>query len=133
MDAWERERVTVTDKSRRVCDRLLENNNDIVRAKNTARANVLVQRDEMRQAKTCAGTQKMYQEHAHRVDPTLEVLVDFPEAVPNRTGKLARAAEYAQEVRVMLRDDEPSPSHEAARNIAAVRATPEHFKDHEAR
>jgi hypothetical protein len=34
---------------------------------------------------------------------------------------------------VILRDDEPSPSHKAAENIAAVRATPGHFKDHEAR
>jgi hypothetical protein len=33
----------------------------------------------------------------------------------------------------MLRNDEPSPLHEAARNISAVRATPEHFKDHETR
>jgi hypothetical protein len=33
----------------------------------------------------------------------------------------------------MLRDGEPSPWQEAARNIATVRATPEHFKSHEAR
>jgi hypothetical protein len=33
----------------------------------------------------------------------------------------------------MLRHDKPSPSQEMTRNIATVRATPEHFKDHEAR
>ena len=33
MEAWERERVAMIDKRRRVCDRLLENNNDIARAK----------------------------------------------------------------------------------------------------
>jgi len=33
----------------------------------------------------------------------------------------------------MLRHDKPSPSKETTRNIATVRATPEHFKDHEAR
>jgi hypothetical protein len=33
----------------------------------------------------------------------------------------------------MLRDSEPRPSHVAARKLATVRATPEHFKVHEAR
>jgi hypothetical protein len=33
----------------------------------------------------------------------------------------------------MLRHDKPLPSQEMTRNIATVRATPEHFKDHEAR
>jgi hypothetical protein len=133
MDAWGRERVAMKDERRRVCDRLLENNNDIVRATITARTEVLVQRDEMRQGETDAGTPKTHQEHAHQVDPTLQVFVDFPEAVPNRTGKLNVAVEYAEEVRVMLRHDKPSPSQETTRNIATVRATPEHFKDHEAR
>jgi hypothetical protein len=84
----------MTNKRRRVCDCLLENNNDIVRAKNTARTEVLVQRDEVRQAQTDAGTPKTHQEHAHQVVPTLQVFVDFPEAVPSRTGKLTMAAEY---------------------------------------
>jgi hypothetical protein len=53
----------------------------------------------MRQAETDVGTQKnTHQEHAHQADPTLEFLVDFPEAVPCRTGKLTRAAKYAKEV-----------------------------------
>jgi hypothetical protein len=95
MDAWERERVAMTDKRRRVCDCLHENNNDIVRAKNTARREALVQRDEMRQAEIDAGTPKTYQEHAHQADPTLQVFVDFHEAVPSRTGELTMAAEYA--------------------------------------
>jgi hypothetical protein len=85
----------MTDKRRRVCDCLLENNNDIVRAKNTARTEVLVQRDEMRQAETDTGTPKMHQEHAQQVDATLQVFVDLPEAMPSRTGKLTMAAEYA--------------------------------------
>jgi hypothetical protein len=131
MDAWERERVAMKNKRRRVCDRLLENN--IVRARNTARTEVLVQRDEMRQGETDAGTPKTPQEHAHQVDPTLQVFVVFPEAVPRRTGKLNVAAEYAEEVRVMLRHDKPTPSQETTRNIATVRATPKHFRDHEAR
>jgi hypothetical protein len=42
MDAWKRECDAMTDKRRRVCDRLLENNNNIVRAKNTTRTEVLV-------------------------------------------------------------------------------------------
>jgi hypothetical protein len=58
MEAWERERGAMTDKRRRVCDRLFEHNDDIVRAKNTARTEVLVQRDEMQQAETDAGTPK---------------------------------------------------------------------------
>jgi hypothetical protein len=77
MEAWERERGEMTDKRRRVCDRLFEQNDDIVRAKNTARTEVLVQRDEMQQAETNAGTPKTHQEHAHQVDPTLVVLVDL--------------------------------------------------------
>jgi hypothetical protein len=58
MDTWDGERVAMTDKRRRVFDRLLENNNDIVRTKNTARTEVPVQRDEMRQVETEAGTQE---------------------------------------------------------------------------
>jgi hypothetical protein len=53
MDAWERERVAMTDKRRRVRDCRLYNNNDIVRAKSTARTEVLVQGDEMRQCLFC--------------------------------------------------------------------------------
>jgi hypothetical protein len=92
-----------------------------------------VQRDEMRQAETDAGTPKTHQEHTHQVDPILEVFVDIPEAVPSRIRKLHMATEFAEEVRVMLRDDKPPPSEETTRNIATVRATPKHFKDHEAR
>jgi hypothetical protein len=42
MDAWDRDRAAMTNKRRRVCDRVLKNNNDIVTAKNTARTEVLV-------------------------------------------------------------------------------------------
>jgi hypothetical protein len=59
--------------------------------------------------------------------------VDCPDALPNRSGKLTRAAAFAEEIQKLLRDGEPSPSKDVARNNGSVHATPENLWDHKAR
>jgi hypothetical protein len=89
----------MTDKRRWMCGRLLENNIDTVHAKRTPRAEVQVQRDDVRHVERDTKTQETHQ-HAHQVNPTLNLPVDFPDAVPGRTGKLTRVAEYAHDLRL---------------------------------
>jgi hypothetical protein len=71
MEVWETDNAAqlTQDKRHMVYDRLLENNNDVLRAGNTARVEVLVQRDAVGHGEGDAGTQETHKGHAHKVNP----------------------------------------------------------------